>query len=287
MKHLLCIPFVLMALMALAQTPRFDPDRYLVGDRDQPEILLVGTFHFAYPGLDAHKTEEKDQVNILSAQRQKELHELLDMILRFKPTKLCVETQGAWLWHKYQEHKAGAPLDANEYSQLGFNIMDRAGLDTLYAVDAQPLVMDLRYGADSARHMAWVDSLYEGWDWFGTDSASARYKTMYRASDRFDVDHSLLEIFLSMNDDHALDRDFGAYLNGGFLLREYDGADVLSLHWYNRNLRIFRNIKRITTSPDDRILVIFGAGHMGILKHLFDCDPEYRVETLQHLVEGK
>ena len=88
-----------------------------------------------------------------------------------------------------------------------------------------------------------------------------------------------------MNDDHALDRDFGAYLNGGFMLDEYDGADILSIHWYNRNLRIFRNIKRITTSPDDRILVIFGAGHMGILKHLFDCDPTYKVVKLRSLLE--
>jgi hypothetical protein len=92
-----------------------------------------------------------------------------------------------------------------------------------------------------------------------------------------------MDIFLTMNDDHALDRGFGAYLNGGFMLREHDGADILSLHWYSRNLRIFRNIKRTTTSPADRILVIFGAGHMGILKHLFDCDPTYRVRTLKEL----
>lgn len=271
---------------AMAQHDLFDPDRILVGDRPQPQVLLLGTFHFAYPGLDAHVTDEKDRINVLSDKRQAELGELLDVIMRFKPTKLCVETQGAWLWHEYQEHKAGKPLGANEYYQLGFNVMDRAKLDTLYAVDAHPLVMDLRYGKDSLRHAGWIDSLYAGWDWGGTDPVSALYDSLYAANDAYEVQHTMLQNFLSMNDDHALDRDFGAYLNGSFMLRQYDGADILSMHWYSRNLRIFRNIKRITTSPEDRILVIFGAGHMGILRHLFDCDPTYKVVPLKQLVGG-
>ena len=287
MNPRLLLFIIASALTVCAPAQTMDPDRILVGDRPQPHVLLLGTFHFNYPGLDAHVTDKSDQVNVLDAQRQRELDELLEVILRFKPTKLCVETQGAWLWHEYQEHKAGKPLGRNEYYQLGFNIMDRAGLDTLYAVDARPLVMDLRYGNDSTRHIPWIDPLYEGWGWGGDDPISQLYDSLYDAQDAFEASHTLLESFLAMNDPHTLDRDFGAYLNGGFMLREHDGADILSIHWYNRNLRIFRNIKRITTSSDDRILVIFGAGHMGILRHLFDCDPTYRVRTLKELAEVK
>lgn len=271
----------------LVHAQPFDPDRILVGDRPQPHVLLLGTFHFNYPGLDAHVTDKAKQVDVLDAQRQRELDELLEVILRFKPTKLCVETQGTWLWHEYQEHKAGKPLGRNEYYQLGFNIMDRAGLDTLYAVDAAPLVMDLRYGTDSARHIPWIDPLYEGWDWGGADAISQLYDSLYRSQDTNEASHTLLQSFLALNDAHALDRDFGAYLNGGFMLGEHGGADILSIHWYNRNLRIFRNIKRITTGPEDRILVIFGAGHMGILKHLFDCDPTYKVVELKALLDQR
>lgn len=270
-------------LCSLVHAQPFDPDRILVGDRPQPQVLLLGTFHFNYPGLDAHVTDQTKQVDVLDTERQQELKELLEVIMRFKPTKLCVETQGAWLWHEYQEHKAGKPLGRNEYYQLGFNIMDLAGLDTLYAVDAHPLVMDLRYGEDSLRYAAWIDSLYTGWDWGGADTISQLYGELYKAQDTYEASHSLTDIFLTLNNEHNLDRDFGAYLNGGFMLRDFDGADILSIHWYSRNLRIFRNIKRITTSPDDRILVIFGAGHMGILRHLFDCDPTYRVRTLKEL----
>ncbi len=281
--HLLATAFI--AATACAQAPILDPDRILIGDRPQPHVLLLGTFHFNYPGLDDHKTDKSKEVDVLAEQRQREIKELLDVIMRFKPNKLCVETQGAWLWHEYQEYKQGKPLGRNEYYQLGFNIMDRAGLDTLYAVDARPLIYELRYGADSARYMGWVDSLYRDWDWGGETNISLLYDSLYEATDDYEASHTLLESFLSMNDDHALDRDFGAYLNGGFMLREHDGADILSIHWYNRNLRIFRNIKRITSGPEDRILVIFGAGHMGILKHLFDCDPTYKVVRLNELLD--
>ena len=113
---------------------------------------------------------------------------------------------------------------------------------------------------------------------------SQRYDTWYDAMDAAKKDNSLLEIFLAMNDDHALDRDYGAYLNGYFKLSGHRGADVHALHWYSRNLRIFRNIQDITTSPDDRILVVFGAGHMGILKHLFESDPSYRLVRLRDLI---
>jgi hypothetical protein len=274
------------AIFCQQTTVRFDPDSILVGNRQLPQVLLLGTFHFDYPGLDAHKTPKENAVDVLSPERQREMEELLEVILRFRPNKLVLETQGGALMKRYRAHQRDhAPLGRNECYQIGFNIMDRMHLDTLYAVDADPLVADLYMGADSLLFRPWLDSLYAGWDWGGPDSASARYNKLYEAQDRFAHDHTLLETFLAMNDDHVLDRMYGAYINGGFLLGDHRGADILSIHWYNRNLRIFRNIQRITTSPQDRILVVFGWGHMGILKHLFECTPEYQVVRLANLVE--
>lgn len=269
-----------------APSTHFDPDSMLVGERKLPEVLLLGCFHFDYPGLDAHRTPKENEVDVLSAERQKEMEALLEVILRFRPNKLVMETQGGALMQQYRDHqRSNAPLGRNEYYQIGFRVMDRMQLDTLYAADADPLLVDMYMGKDSAFFTPWLDTLYAGWDWGGPDSASARYTRLYAAQDRFAHDHSMLETFLALNDDHTLDCMYGAYLNGGFLLDDHRGADILSIHWYNRNLRIFRNIQRITTAPDDRILVVFGAGHMGILKHLFDCTPEYKRVRLVDLVK--
>ncbi|MGB4930971.1 MAG: DUF5694 domain-containing protein, partial [Chitinophagales bacterium] len=57
----------------------------------------------------------------------------------------------------------------------------------------------------------------------------------------------------------------------------YEGADALAMHWYSRNLRIYRNLQEITTAPDDRILVIIGQGHAQILTHLFECSNEFNL----------
>lgn len=45
----------------------------------------------------------------------------------------------------------------------------------------------------------------------------------------------------------------------------------------NRNIRIFRKIQQITTSPKDRILVLFGFGHIQLLKYFFECAPEFKL----------
>lgn len=262
-----------------------DPDGLLIGNDPLPHVLLLGTFHFSYPDLDAHVTEKDERVDILAPERQQELRELLDVVMRFKPNKLCVETNGEWVmqeFRKYEKHER--ELGRNEIFQIGFRVMEQAQLDTVYTVDAGSMVEDMLSGKDSLLFTPWLDSLFSGWSYSGDDELSKRYGAWYAAEDKAKARNTLLDIFLHMNDDHVLDRGYGAYLSGTFKIGGHRGADINAINWYDRNLRIFRNIQDITTSPDDRILVLFGAGHMGILKQLFDCSPEYKRVRLAELM---
>jgi hypothetical protein len=57
--------------------------------------------------------------------------------------------------------------------------------------------------------------------------------------------------------------------------------------WYNRNLRIFRNLQRITDGPDERLLLLIGGGHVPILRHCAQASPEYElVEVTEYLGAG-
>ena len=38
---------------------------------------------------------------------------------------------------------------------------------------------------------------------------------------------------------------------------DYAGPDLLA-EWYRRNIRIYNNVAKLVTGPEDRILVIFG-----------------------------
>ena len=80
----------------------------------------------------------------------------------------------------------------------------------------------------------------------------------------------------------------GMYLVDYFKLGigdELPGVDWVTV-WYSRNLRIFANLQRITETPDERILLIIGAGHLSILRHCVLASPEYDlVEVHDYLGE--
>jgi hypothetical protein len=79
------------------------------------------------------------------------------------------------------------------------------------------------------------------------------------------------------NEPARLLANHGQYLIGGFRLGkddDYLGPDMRT-RWYNRNLRIFNNLQRITASPDERILVIIGSGHVPIIRHALEASPEF------------
>ncbi|MBO9659457.1 MAG: hypothetical protein J7527_11590, partial [Chitinophagaceae bacterium] len=101
MKQLLLIATLLMMLLSSTHGQKIDwkkikaldPDIILHGgDRKPTEVLLLGTYHFAYPNLDVHKTDSSLQVDILSDKKQKEVKELVQVIERFKPTRIYIES---------------------------------------------------------------------------------------------------------------------------------------------------------------------------------------------------
>lgn len=58
----------------------------------------------------------------------------------------------------------------------------------------------------------------------------------------------------------------------------YIGADVI-LRGYERNMKIFVNLSRITTSPEDRVVIVIGAGHVPLLTHFIEASGRYTLES--------
>ena len=271
---------LVICAFSFAQVNPKDVDEFLVKGDDLPEVLLVGAFHFAYYGADAHVTSEENKVNILSPQKQKEVEELVAYIAKFKPTKIVVEggRNSGYLVNRYRDYKSGkTKLRANEIDQLCFRLMDQFNIDTLYGEDAVGLTYDMERSKDSTVMKPFLEEMFEDWDFQSDSEMDKRYTEWYEYEDRLSNELTLLNYFKYMNEDKNIVRGHGAYLIGDFKLDEHRGADALALYWYTRNLRIFRNIQNLDTSPDDRIMVLFGAGHMSILKQLFEASPEYKL----------
>lgn len=282
---------ILLGLIGLSYTSNFaqrPPEEFLLKGEQPIPVLLVGTFHFRYPGLDSHKTAEENKVDVLSPRRQAEMRELVDYIARFKPTHIVVEggRNTGYLLRRYERWQTGEyDLRRQEIDQIAFPLMKRFGLDTLYGCDAPSLLWSTLRGPDSTAFKKLL-SRYEAAE-EPEDPMDDRYYDWYDYTDQYALEHTLLETFQVMNDPHHIKTMHGHYLVGSFKTGEFEGADLTALNWYNRNLRIFRLVQRIGATKDDRIMVLFGAGHMAILAQQFEASPEYQLIPFSALADRK
>lgn len=102
---------------------------------------------------------------------------------------------------------------------------------------------------------------------------------------------NIVQELIELNNPLKIKEDLNSYLTKGFAYEEtqgdFTGVDFEAGRWFSRNLRIFRNIQRIPKTPEDRILVIFGAGHMNLLNPLIDSSKEFElVSPVEFLKES-
>ncbi|MCQ0110692.1 DUF5694 domain-containing protein [Zhouia amylolytica] len=298
MKNLLSIVTALLVASSLyAQSvdwqklEKISADHILLEDKKPTEALLLGTFHFNYPGLDGHKTADADKMDILSPQKQKELEELLAVLKRFNPTKIYVESLNQSyhdsLYNAYL--KGDFTLKRNEIYQVAYRLAKDLGHKKVYAVDAESLNSDFGNKLSKEEQNTFKDKIFgdnntlvnkELSDYWGS-----KYSELYKASDVWEKDMTLLEIFLGMSSPEYLRRAHGHYLTQGFNTHNTLGPDGLAMWWYSRNLRIYNNILKTQPTSDDRILVLFGNGHMSILNECFKASPQFKVVSLESLVK--
>ena len=131
--------------------------------KERAQVLVVGTFHFNYPGLDELKTEESDKIDVLLEPKKSEVTELVEYIKKFKPTKIAIEAHPGYGWNtKFKEYKSGMHRDErDERYQLAMRIANDFNIDTLYTVDANTLSNDI-YTKDSILYKSLTDKI--NWD---------------------------------------------------------------------------------------------------------------------------
>lgn len=235
-------------------------------------LLLLGVFHLANPGLDAVK--HPDLLDVLSPAGQEQIAEVVDRLCGFRPTKVgveCMPEHGGAVRDQYAQYLAGAfELTRNEIHQLGFRVAQRLGLPGVGPLDARGAIWSRGPWAELeayARAHGQAHLLETGERYLGAPEPIAGSET-------------LRERLLRMNAPEAVRDGHRVYLDGPFRIGsgdEYPGVDVITDWWYSRNLRIFANIQRLTASPDDRVLVIIGAGHLPILRHCAECSPDHEL----------
>lgn len=253
-----------------------------VAEGPRAQLLLVGTFHFEDAGKDGFKPQH--DVNVLSPERQLQVEDLVGRFARFRPTRIAVEVRAAKqaeLDQQYRDYLAGRfQLTPNEVHQLGFRLAKRLGHARVYAVDAPP---PPAFKPVFERLEKVPDAEVEKLD----PELSARFKALYAHDDALKLRQTLREHLRYLNSPERLRVGHGAYTTNDFKLEGDDGylgADF-GAAWYGRNLRIFRNLQRLSERPEERVLLFIGAGHVPILRFVAQASPEHALVEAERYLE--
>ena len=241
--------------------------------RPEPvQVMVLGTYHFGNPGLDAHNTTADD---VCGAHRQEELGAVANALRTFNPTRVMVEWQIDSPNFSIPEYAKFSQSDGtcvrDEIYQIGFRLARLVGLHTVEGIDEKggtdkpdyfpyKPVQDYARLHDESGILAKSDSAF--------DEATQSFNALERTA-------SIAELLAHMNDPNqaiVTNKFYYEWLRIGGN-NTWAGAE-LNAYWYMRNAKIFS--KLMTASrPGDRIVVVFGGGHGFWLRHFAQETPGY------------
>lgn len=235
--------------------------------------MLLGTAHLANRNRDVINVQFDD---MLAPGRQREIRECVERLNHFGPTKVALEVATDLddvLNEEYRRYLAGTfTLTADEIHQLGFRVAAELGHERVYAIDWNEGRGDLGLVFSFAQsHQPEIyDQLMAGGQQ-AVDKEQAQIATT-----------SVRELLLGANDPASLQDSHRGHLTMARIGegKQYVGIDWVK-GWYERNLIIFVNLTRIVTSPRDRVLVIYGAGHIPLLTQFIRDSGLYTLESVE------
>jgi hypothetical protein len=230
------------------------------------------------PGLDMHNYKSDD---VLAPKRQKEIQEVVDRLKLFNPTKIAVEAladEYETLNDQYLSYVRGNYiLTANEIHQLGFRTAAELDHRCIYPVDWNEWIGGISLGDVYDYSKSHMPELYKKLNSNNQGGTKQKSKKI----------HTIKERLLALNNPDAVRADHKSYMT---IARVGDGnnnigIDWLCNYWYRRNLIIYANISRFS-SPEDKILVIYGAGHTHLLSQFIKESDMFSLESVETYLGG-
>lgn len=232
-------------------------------DRDakvKPTLVILGTYHMGTAGSNVVNGKVDD---VSSPERQKQMVELVGKLKKFKPTKIVVECDleaDEKNRELYERYLSGSyQLSKNETNQIGFRLAKESGLKKVYCVDwsdfwDDPAISYEKYASKDAEFDSFLKGVYRNLK----KEVDAEHEKLFTLP--------IVNQLVLLNQPERIEKAHQIYYDIMRIGRgkEYIGANYVSW-WYRRNLTILDNIIRITDSPQERVLVVYGSGHLKLL----------------------
>ncbi|WP_156254811.1 DUF5694 domain-containing protein [Sandarakinorhabdus oryzae] len=249
------------------------------------QVMVLGTYHFGNPGLDINNMKAD---SVLTPQRQAELQRVAEAILAFRPTRVMVERQSnepGFAVPDYATFDAAMLASrANETVQIGYRIARLAGLTAVQGIDEQPGPGEpdyFPYGKleATAQRLGQTPVL---------ERLNGEVGAWLKDFEAAQKTSSVGQLLARMNDPNGLQGKMDYYY-GALGIGDRDdqsGADLNAM-WYLRNAKIFGKLMQ-ASQPGDRVLVIYGSGHLFWLRHFARHTPGYvDVDAMPYLKKAR
>ena len=262
------------------------------------EAMILGVYHFDNPGKDTYNLEIDDYS---TNKRQSEIQEVVDLLVKYNPNKIFVEflpnqqIKLDSLFTLYADNRLSLKDikgGQNEVYQLGFRLAKQLGLKKVLAVDHHGTFL-----APYADFIADTLSIKTYQDY------NEDYKQQMEKRQKNFTKNTIKKNLIYLNDWQQILNNHNYYNNIAitvkdtsnimfsykemeqeidglpYQMRSFDFNNIgveLVTEWHKRNLFIYRNILE-KTEDNDKILIIFGSGHVRYLKQFFDDNPEFNI----------
>lgn len=235
---------------------------------DEPapaRVMVMGSFHFANPGLDMVKS---GVIDVTTAGNQAWLERLAQRLAAFQPTDVLVECDRpaqARMDTALAAYRRGeGTLGSNETEQIGFRLASLAGVEHVTCFDQQqvhweggPMLDYLK--ANAPAEMTAMEAVFAALSARSAqEQGSLSLQQLLQLSNDAGRDRENKDLYLRTN---AVDA------GGSFI-----GADA-SASWWRRNFHMYANVQQ-AAQPGRRVFVLAGAGHTAILKDLLAIDSQ-------------
>lgn len=249
-----------------------EKERFVI--KSKPTVLVLGTNHLDNPDngdMFMPKTE-----GILTEKRQREINDVVSTMKKFRPTKVTLEVLKENQNSLNQEYNAfrngDIQLTANERHQFGFKLANEMKHEKIFAVDWNNQVEGVPNIGTWAKENN--SAIFEG--------VAIKEKQRSKEIEKYLQNHTIQEFLKWLNSSKFIKSTHETYMQLALIGDEKTpaGAKWTAQYWYYRNMVIYKNVVELAKSGDERIFVLYGAGHLHLLNQFLQESDLFNVERV-------
>ncbi|MBF8150089.1 hypothetical protein ITJ86_09290 [Winogradskyella sp. F6397] len=228
------------------------------------KVLNFGTAHLSQTS-DANSS----QINLNDPNEKADLKKLVEKIVEFKPTIICLELEPknndyiASTFSEYVKDQTKRLNYSDELNSIGLEVARLSGTNRIYGIDSQtgfnyPSLIEI-----ANKNVA--DSLYISKVMDNYQKVNAlKFKEQFKTINTRDYKMETFNLYNVLATQHTTGNQ--------------EGVDEIT-KFYQRNLKMYSNFNDIEMTENDRVFILLGATHTAYFDIFLENNPKFQLEN--------